>query len=239
MHIGRVYRATFSIGFCLAALVSVAADRAEFSGFLGDYSQLESITDRYVDYVYAVPDFRTRMAQYRTFIVPLPEIYIAADSEYKTIDRADRNVLAEAFRESFLQQLTGKYVTVTRPGPETAMIRIALTDVDFETIKDPIRDVEPRPYGDSEKLALRESLADKVRLTVLVVNGLSRSYIVRGGLRAATSLLHTLISSSGFRCLACGCSAESITAACLKISGRIAQPSHPERGLPARPALKR
>ena len=62
MHIGRVYRATFSIGFCLAALVSFAADRAEFSGFLGDYSQLESVTDRYVDYVYSVPDFRTRMA---------------------------------------------------------------------------------------------------------------------------------------------------------------------------------
>lgn len=169
MHIGRVYRATFSLGFCLAALVSVAADRAEFSGFLGDYSQLESITDRYVDYVYSVPDFRTRMAQYRTFIVPLPEIYIAADSEYKTIDRADRNVLADAFRESFLQQLTGKYVTVTRPGPETAMIRIALTDVDFETIKDPVREVEPSPYGDSEKLALRESLADKLRLTGLSI----------------------------------------------------------------------
>ena len=169
MRIGRVYRTTFSIGFCMAALVSVAADRAEFSGFLGDYSQLAPITDRYVDYVCAVPDFKTRMAQYRTFIVPLPEIYIAANSEYKTIDRADRNVLAEAFRESFLQQLTGKYVAVTRPGPETATIRIALTDVEFETIKDPIRDVEPSPYGDSEKLALRESLADKVRLTGLSI----------------------------------------------------------------------
>lgn len=63
--------------------MSFAANAAEkFSGFLDDYSQLEQVSDKYLDYRYFAPGVEDKLANATALVIPQPVVMIASDSKY-------------------------------------------------------------------------------------------------------------------------------------------------------------
>lgn len=97
------------------------------SGFLKNYSQLkpgkeDEALNVYIDQV-------TDFASYTKMVVDPVEIVVSKDSEMAKVSAADRQKMADYFYAALNRDLGKNLEIVSTPGPGTARVRIALTDI--------------------------------------------------------------------------------------------------------------
>jgi len=109
-------------------LVSAAdSTQPQFSGFLGDYSQLKPVKDRegVLSYVDTTRDFS---GYKKIYFVPV-EVYLAPNPDYKGLQPDMLKKLSDGFLDSFISAFSSDYELVQQPGPDVLTIRMAMTGV--------------------------------------------------------------------------------------------------------------
>ena len=113
----------------LGASQGMAAEKPEFSGFLGDYSKLQSKpgTGMIYNYTYVKPN--TDFAVYNKFLIDAITIFPNAAAKFKGINANDAALLEKSYHDAMVKALTGAgYQVVEEPGPGVVRIRAAFTD---------------------------------------------------------------------------------------------------------------
>ncbi len=82
-----------------------------------------------MDYSYLVPDAQDRTANYSAVMIDQPEIFVSPDSQYKGMKPDDMKQLADAFRNSMVQELVETYTIVDQPGPNVLYLRFAFSNL--------------------------------------------------------------------------------------------------------------
>jgi hypothetical protein len=118
----------------LAALAGCASTqpsaRTPSSSFLSDYSRLESVSDtshRYINPKYNLGD-------YSKFIVDRVEVRFPSGHETGIGDWDELEKLRTYMRSAMVKEIGYNWKVVSQPGPATARIRIALTNVKSASI---------------------------------------------------------------------------------------------------------
>jgi hypothetical protein len=107
-----------------------AEEKPEYSGFLEDYSKLQSKPDSGMiyNYTYVKPD--TDFTAYNKFLIDAITIFPNSATKFKGINANDAALLEKYFHNSMVKALTGAgYQVVEEPGPGVARIRAAFTDL--------------------------------------------------------------------------------------------------------------
>ena len=125
-----IHHALISMGLLVlvGAVVACAATRgrrgdAPESGFLGDYSQLESLDDWPAKEVYFNPN--AEWARYNT--IELDSVTLWTDKGTSKLSEKDQQMLTDTLFTAFHEQL-GKYFEMSdQPGPDAIRVRVALT----------------------------------------------------------------------------------------------------------------
>ena len=100
------------------------------TGFLSDYSGLEQISD--TSYRYINPKYD--LGNYTRFIVDPVEIVFNEQAKAKVKSWDEKEKLRAYMHKTFVSTLEPRYAAVAQqPGPKTARIRIALTNVQRST----------------------------------------------------------------------------------------------------------
>jgi hypothetical protein len=103
--------------------------QGQFSGFMEDYDQLQPSEDVWIDYIYTNPNWPSKLAGTTAFMLEQPEIFISADSKYKGMKPDDMKMLADSLQAIFAENLVGEFQIAASPGPNTLVLRMALTNV--------------------------------------------------------------------------------------------------------------
>jgi hypothetical protein len=104
---------------------AISADK--YSGFLEGYPKFEPDADRKGALVYRKAG--VDLKNYTKVMIDPIEIWIAPNSKYKGIKPDQLKVLADAFRQSIIEELEPAYPVVSKPGPDVLGVRIAITNV--------------------------------------------------------------------------------------------------------------
>lgn len=107
--------------------IALAEDKVKYSGFLEDYPTFEPDADQKGAMVYRKPG--VDLKSYTKIMIDPIEIWVAADSKYKGIKPDDVKILADTFRQAFVDALEPVYPVVSKPGPDVFGLRIAITNV--------------------------------------------------------------------------------------------------------------
>jgi hypothetical protein len=114
----------------LGASQVMAAEKPQFSGFLGDYSKLQSKPGAGMIYNYTYVKPNTDFAAYNKFIVDAITIFPNAAAKFKGINTNDAALLEKVYHDAMVKALMGAgYQVVEAPGPGVARIRAAFTDL--------------------------------------------------------------------------------------------------------------
>lgn len=100
---------------------------AQFSGFLGDYSQLKPAADRE-----GVLIFIDRSADYRPYkkvMFDPVQLYVTPNPESPEIPRDELQRMSDGLVRSFTMALEPEYQVVTQPGPDVLRVRTAITGI--------------------------------------------------------------------------------------------------------------
>jgi hypothetical protein len=140
-----------------------------YSGFLSDYEQLEPTEDVWIDYIYTGPEFRPKVASTTAFMIEQPEIFIAPDSKYGGMKPDDMKMLADSLRAIWAEGLVEKYQIAASPGPNTLLMRMALTNVHLKKKGRGVLGYTPVGFvvGGAKK-ALMNEFVDNILLTEVV-----------------------------------------------------------------------
>ena len=130
--------------FLLQIAATASAEQSD-SGFLSDYSKLQTSPSSEMTRYYLAPDAQEKLGDYDSIMVDQPEIFLSEDSPYKGIKPAKLNVIAEAFRDNVIMALSRDYTVVEKPGSATLHLRLALTD--FSISKNKTRLLGYTPVG--------------------------------------------------------------------------------------------
>ncbi len=116
---------------CLNCGSALAADKPEYSGFLADYSQLQSRADSNMLYNYIYEKPGTDFAQYSKFLIESVTVFPSKEANFKGINANDLTLLQKYFHDAVAKALTENngYQVVEEPGPGTVRIRAAFTDL--------------------------------------------------------------------------------------------------------------
>ena len=116
---------------CLGSSNVRAADKPEYSGFLGDYSQLQARSDAAMLYHYVYEKPGTDFSQYNKFLIDAITIFPSKDADFKGINANDLALLQKYFHDALVKALTENngYQVVEEPGPGVLRIRSAFTDL--------------------------------------------------------------------------------------------------------------
>ena len=126
---------TFGLVGALIACLSngnvFATDKPEYSGFLGDYSQLQSRPDSKMLYNYVYEKPGTDFAQYNKFLIEAVTVFPSKEADFKGINANDLALLQKYFHDAVAKALTENngYQVVEEPGPGVVRIRAAFTDL--------------------------------------------------------------------------------------------------------------
>lgn len=162
-----------SVPVLLAQLCLMAAASAQpiDSGFFEDYSRLEPTDASGLSYMYARPEWEQIVSEARTLVIPQPEIFLAADSKYKGIKPDNMKELADLLRSSVFVALADAYQIADNPGPDTLVLRIAVTNMNLK--KKPRMPVvgwlPPAYIAGSAKRKWLNDFADNMLLTEAVI----------------------------------------------------------------------
>ena len=108
-----------------------ADDKPEFSGFLGDYSQLQPRSDSAMIYNYVYEKPNTDFASYGKFLIEAVTVFPSKDADFKGINANDLALLQKYFHDALVKALTENngYQVVEEAGPGVIRIRTAFTDL--------------------------------------------------------------------------------------------------------------
>lgn len=110
------------------------AIRAENSGFLSDYTDMEFAAGEYGEKTAPVPNLTDKMVSVTKIMVDQPEIFIAEESAYKGMKPGDALALAETLRAAITAYVDPKNL-VEEPGPDVVYLRMAITDLHLKKKK--------------------------------------------------------------------------------------------------------
>ena len=99
----------------------------EYSGFLGDYSQLKPGPKGGVAQVYMKEGVDSK--KYNKVMVDQVVFYFKKDAENKAIDPEVMKELADRYDRAVIDALGNAYPIVTEPGPDVMRVRVAITDL--------------------------------------------------------------------------------------------------------------
>ncbi len=157
--------------FCLLLFhAPVFADSPPESGFLSDYSRLESPEVEWLDYIYTTDDFSQQIASAEAIIIAQPEIFLAPDSKYKGMKPDDMKVITESMRQLVVEAFADGYQIAISPGPNTVTISMAFSNLHLKK-KPRIRGVGWLPHVyliTSAKRSLLNEFTENILLTELV-----------------------------------------------------------------------
>lgn len=110
----------------LAMQTGIAAE----SGFLSDYSQLETRPTGLVGRVYIKPGAADALAAYNAVMIDQPEVFLADDTKYAGAKPDHLKQLSDTLRQAMIDRMSaGGYNTVDEPGPGVIYMRWAVTDL--------------------------------------------------------------------------------------------------------------
>ncbi len=115
----------------MSATTLIADDKPEYSGFLGDYSQLQSRPDSAMIYNYVYEKPGVDFAQYTKFLIEAVTVFPSKEATFKGINANDLALLQKYFHDAVAKALTENngYQVVEEPGPGVVRIRPAFTDL--------------------------------------------------------------------------------------------------------------
>jgi hypothetical protein len=118
------------ISLCLAA--GCAGQKMavkSYSGFLGDYSKLETGPEGGIDQRYINPgvDF----SKYNKVMLDQVRFYFKDDAENKGIDPDEMKELSNSFNRAMIDALGSAYPLTAKPGPNVMRLRMAITDIEL------------------------------------------------------------------------------------------------------------
>ena len=120
-------RLTLAALFLIFPIVGWGSD----SGFLDDYSILESRAGDEIDRVYIAPGTEERLADYSAVLVDQPEVFMSPESKYGGAKPDHLKMLADSMRLTLVERLEedGGYEIVEEAGPGVVYVRWAITDL--------------------------------------------------------------------------------------------------------------
>ncbi len=95
------------------------------SGFLKDYSQLREDSGLYADLVYIAPN-----ANFRGYTGLIIDPVSLRGERAAELDPAERQMLGNVLRSSFVRSMSGAYPIASEPGPGVMRLRLAISDVE-------------------------------------------------------------------------------------------------------------
>lgn len=116
---------------CLSSGGVIAADEPEYSGFLGDYSQLQSRPDAALIYNYVYEKPGTDFTAYDKFLIEAVTVFPSKDADFKGINANDLALLQKYFQDALVKALSENngYQVAQEPGPGVMRIRTAFTEL--------------------------------------------------------------------------------------------------------------
>ena len=118
---------TFALILVVATLGGCGASQRAYSGFLGDYSNLEPSPRIDGAKVYRAPDFD--LSKYNQFIIDPIGVEFAPDASGSAVDPKVLTEMTQYFRGKLIEGLSKNYRVVDKAGPGTMQVRIAITDL--------------------------------------------------------------------------------------------------------------
>lgn len=120
-----------SLALVLLGLTACSSKPPPGSGFLGDPSVYAAMKpSEKIDGVRVVRFKDPSQVVGKAYILPPVKIYLNKDGAARDISPEALNELAVYFRQQVQQQLGSKYPLTNNPGPDTRIIRLAITDAD-------------------------------------------------------------------------------------------------------------
>ncbi len=125
----KMTRTNLLMGLAIVVMASqygCGQKRLVTTGFLSDYSRLETVSDTMLQYVVPTNEFRS----YRKFIIDPVDVHFHGNAKGTDAKSKEIAELRQYMHAAFQNALLDHYNVVRRPGPGVARIRIALTDLE-------------------------------------------------------------------------------------------------------------
>ncbi len=103
------------------------ASGTKHSGFLSDYSKLESDPDGSGAMRYRNPN--VDMGKYNKILLERIMVVLKDDADYKAIDPDAMKAMTDYFHEAIVRELGDAYPLVDEPGTDVLRVRLAITDL--------------------------------------------------------------------------------------------------------------
>ena len=85
-----------------------------------------------MSYLYTRPGYEEIIRETRAIVILQPEIFLVPDSKYKGMKPDDMKELADAMRSGMFVALEDGYQIADNPGPNTIIVRVALTNMNIK-----------------------------------------------------------------------------------------------------------
>ena len=116
----------------LLSVVSAHAADMPRSGFFDSYSNLQPVGGSQVSFLYTSDELEEVLSTTRAVVVLQPEIFLSDDSKYKGISPDEMKALADSFQSIIVDTLSDKYQIARSPGPNTIVVRMALSNIHLQ-----------------------------------------------------------------------------------------------------------
>jgi hypothetical protein len=159
---------TVSIWLVFAGLIFAFAAQADGpleSGFLDDYSKLQPAPNLEQSFRYARPGYDDIVKDVTAVVFPQPEIFVAPDSKYRGLKADEMKEIADMMRSAMFVAFENGYQIAENPGPDTIIVRMALTNLQMH--KRPRRLFQYLPPAYLATAAKRKLLDDMAKNIVL------------------------------------------------------------------------
>ncbi len=167
----RFAKSLSGLTFALLANAGVAADMPHSGFFVDDYSKLQSVDASWISSLYTSDNFSKVLSTTQTVIVPQPEIFLASNSKYKGISPDEMKTLADTFQAVVIDALSDKYQIVLSPGPNTVVLRMALTNVHLKKKGRSLLQFTPAGFVVSSVKRAMDDFTKKILLTEVTWEG--------------------------------------------------------------------
>ncbi|MCD0502013.1 DUF3313 family protein [Bordetella petrii] len=103
--------------------------RADSSAFFTDAKLLRPVAGTPGLSRYVTPHYAEQRQRIKSIYLAPIEVWVSPDSPYKGLTATEIGALTASFRQAFLKDPSRRYPVVDQPGPDSMVVRIALTDV--------------------------------------------------------------------------------------------------------------
>ena len=166
----RFTKSLSGLTFALLANAGVAADMPH-SGFFDDYGKLQAIDASWISSLYTSDQLDKVLSTTQAVVVPQPEIFLASNSKYKGISPDEMKSLADTFQAVVIDALSDKYQIAQSPGPNTVVIRMALTNVHLKKKGRSLLQFTPAGFVVSSVKRAMDDFTKKILLTEVTWEG--------------------------------------------------------------------